>query len=50
MEIPKGNSREEVRARRQIIKDYYAKWIAKHPDAQHFRMNQQVKFSICQRY
>lgn len=32
MEIPKGNSREEVRARRQIIKDYYAKWIAKHPD------------------
>ena len=32
MEIPRGNSREDVKARRQIIKDFYANWIAQHPD------------------
>ena len=28
MEIPQGNSREEVKLRDQIIKDFYAGWIA----------------------
>ena len=32
MEIPHGNSREDNKARKQIIKDYYASWIAQHPD------------------
>ena len=32
MEIPKGNSREDIKARKQIIKDFYAAWIADHPD------------------
>ena len=32
MEIPRGNSREEIKARKQIINDFYALWIAKHPD------------------
>jgi hypothetical protein len=32
MEIPRGNSREDIKARRQIIKDFYASWIAEHPD------------------
>ena len=32
MEIPQGNSREDNKARKQIIKDYYASWIANHPD------------------
>jgi len=32
MEIPKGNTREDIKARKQIIGDFYAKWIAKHPD------------------
>ena len=32
MEIPRGNSREDIKARRQIIKDFYANWIAQHPD------------------
>ena len=32
MEIPKGNSREDNKARKQIIKDIYASWIAEHPD------------------
>ena len=32
MEIPQGNSKEDIKARRQIIKDFYAGWIANHPD------------------
>ncbi len=32
MEIPQGNTREDNKARKQIIKDYYASWIALHPD------------------
>ena len=32
MEIPRGTSREDIKARRQIIKDFYAAWCAEHPD------------------
>ena len=32
MEIPQGNSMEEVRMRDQIIKDFYAGWIAENPE------------------
>ena len=32
MEIPKGNNREDIKARKQIIKDFYAVWCAEHPD------------------
>lgn len=32
MEIPRGNSRDDIKTRRQIIKDFYASWIALHPD------------------
>ena len=32
MEIPRGNSREDIKARRQVIKVFYASWIAEHPD------------------
>ena len=32
MEIPQGNSREEVKLRDQIIKDFYAQWIAENPE------------------
>ena len=31
MDIPKGKTREEIRAREKIIKDFYAKWIAENP-------------------
>lgn len=34
MEIPQGNTREDIKAREKIIKDYYAQWIASHPDKQ----------------
>ena len=32
MEIPRGNGREDIKARKQIIKDFYANWISEHPD------------------
>lgn len=31
MEIPRGKTREEIKAREKIIKDYYAGWIANNP-------------------
>ena len=31
MEIPKGKTRPEIKAREQIIKDFYAKWISENP-------------------
>lgn len=31
MDIPKGKTRPEIKAREQIIKEFYARWIAKHP-------------------
>ena len=32
MEIPKGNSREDINTQKQIIGDFYAKWNAEHSD------------------
>ena len=32
MNIPQGNSREEVKLRDQMIKDFYAGWIAENPE------------------
>ena len=32
MEIPKGTSPEDLKARKKIIADYYANWCAEHPD------------------
>ena len=32
MKIPQGNSREEVKQRDQVIKDFYAGWIAENPE------------------
>ena len=31
MEIPKGKTREEIKVREKIIKDFYARWIANNP-------------------
>ena len=30
--IPKGSAPEDIKARKQIIGDFYAKWNAAHPD------------------
>ena len=32
IEIPAGNSREEIKIRDKAIKDFYALWNAEHPD------------------
>ena len=32
MEIPQGNTREDNKARRIIIKDFYAHWMSEHPE------------------
>ena len=31
-EIPKGSTREDIKARKIIIGDFYASWIEAHPD------------------
>ena len=31
-DIPTGKSKEEIKVREQFIKDFYAQWIAEHPD------------------
>ena len=31
MDIPKGKTRPEIKAREQIIKDFYARWISENP-------------------
>ena len=30
--IPTGHTREEIKVREKLIKDFYAKWISEHPD------------------
>ena len=30
--IPTGNNREDIKQRDKLIKDFYARWIAEHPD------------------
>lgn len=32
MEIPKGTSPDDLKARKKIIADFYAKWVVDHPD------------------
>ena len=31
-EIPIGHTKEEIKTREKLIKDFYAKWISEHPD------------------
>ncbi len=33
-DIPKGRSKEDIKSREQIIKDFYAQWIAENPTKQ----------------
>ncbi|MCR4909953.1 MAG: hypothetical protein K5909_01570, partial [Bacteroidales bacterium] len=48
MKIPEGNSREEIKTRRQILKDFYANWIAQHPDKKEW--NESLKAYIYVKY
>ena len=31
-EIPNGHTKEDIKVREKLIKDFYANWIAEHPD------------------
>lgn len=31
-EIPIGHTKEEIKVREKLIKDFYSKWISEHPD------------------
>ena len=46
MEIPKGNSREDNKTRKQIIKDFYASWIADHPDKKVWNIDLQAYIHV----
>ncbi|MBR5703625.1 MAG: hypothetical protein IKX45_05180 [Bacteroidales bacterium] len=49
MEIPKGSEQKDIKTRRQIIKEFYADWVANNPDKiiwnESLRENIHVKFS-----
>ena len=38
-DIPIGRTKEEIKTREKIIKDFYAKWIAEHPDKKVFNVS-----------
>ena len=46
MEIPKGNSREDIKNRKQIIKDFYANWIAEHPEKKVWNKSLRAKIHV----
>lgn len=46
MEIPQGNSREDNKARKQIIKDFYASWIAEHPEKKVWNIDLQAYIHV----
>lgn len=48
MDIPRGKTREEIKIREKIIKDFYARWIANNPSKsvwnESLKANIKVKF------
>ena len=38
-DIPIGRTKEEIKTRQKIIKDFYAKWIAEHPEKKVFNVS-----------
>ena len=39
--IPTGTSKEEIKVREKVIKDFYASWISEHPDKKIWNENLQ---------
>ena len=39
--IPTGTSKEDIKVREKIIKDFYARWISEHPDKKIWNENLQ---------
>ena len=44
-DIPIGRTKEEIKTREKIIKDFYAKWIAEHPEKKVFNVSL-AKYSV----
>ena len=42
--IPKGRTKEDIKIREQLIKDFYARWISEHPDKKVY--NKSLKANI----
>lgn len=42
MDVPKGHTREAIKAREKLIKDFYAQWILEHPDKKVWNRNLSV--------
>ena len=42
-DIPAGHTKEDIKAREKLIKDFYAQWIAEHPEK---KIWNQSKFTI----
>ncbi len=38
-DIPAGHTREDIKAREKIIKDFYAQWIIRHPEKKIWNIN-----------
>ena len=38
-DIPIGRTKEEIKTREKIIKDFYAKWITEHPEKKVFNVS-----------
>lgn len=45
IEIPAGNSRDEIKLRDKAIKDFYASWNAEHPDKKKWNRRKAPKTS-----
>ena len=37
--IPTGHTKDDIKAREKMIKDFYAKWISSHPDKKIYNKN-----------
>ena len=46
--IPKGRTKENIKIREQLIKDFYARWISEHPDKKVF--NTALGRNICVKF
>lgn len=40
--VPEGETKEDIKAREKIIKDFYGQWIAAHPDKKIWNKNLQA--------
>ena len=38
-EIPRGRTKEDIKFREKLIKDFYAQWICEHPDKKIWNQN-----------